>query len=152
MKRIIHGHMFGVLISCSFKVNKCFLTFFREAMVVWSSCDSFKAVETLAEFATISAFNSLHFPINLFSLSCDFFNAFINFSYSTLNFSRLLSPISSPSTSWKSFSSVSKALSSMEVFSAAFFSYNRKRGHSLWGDFHTLLLTQHSSQRSSLTL
>ena len=64
-------------------------------MVAWSSCDNFRAVETFAEFATISAFSSLHFCINLFSLSWDFFNALWSFSYSPRNLSRLLSPISS---------------------------------------------------------
>lgn len=75
-----------------------FITFFREAIVVWSSWESFKAVWTLEAFATISAFSSRHFCINRFSLSWDFFNALCNFSYSTRNFSRLLSPMSSPRT------------------------------------------------------
>ena len=73
-------------------------TFFSEAIVVWSSWESFKAVWTFEAFATISAFNSRHFCIKRFSLSWDFFNALCNFSYSTRNFSRLLSPMSSPRT------------------------------------------------------
>lgn len=85
--------------NCNFHYDFCyFITFFREAIVVWSSWESFKAVWTLEAFATISAFSSRHFCINRFSLSWDFFNALCNFSYSTRNFSRLLSPMSSPRT------------------------------------------------------
>ena len=80
-------------------------------MVVWSSWESFNAVATLAELATISALSSLHFCINRFSLSWDFFKALWSFSYSTRNFSKLRSPINSPRTcktrkyswSWQSY-------------------------------------------------
>ena len=95
------------------------LTCFREAIVVLSSCESLRALLTLAALATISTFSSLHFVISLRSLSCDFFRARWSFSYSVLNFSKLSSPINSPRVSWKSFSRVSKVASSAAVFSSS---------------------------------
>ena len=64
-------------------------TCLRELMVPLSSWESFKAVVTLAELATISALSSRHFCISLFSLSWDLLRVWWSFSYSTRNFSRL---------------------------------------------------------------
>ena len=85
---------------------------FSDAMVFWSSCDSFSAVCTLAALETISELSSRHFLMSRFSLSCDFLSARCSFSYSCRKRSRLLSPTSSVSTSWKSRSKVSNAFDS----------------------------------------
>mmetsp|Transcript_44142 Transcript_44142/g.104525 ORF Transcript_44142/g.104525 Transcript_44142/m.104525 type:complete len:213 (+) Transcript_44142:2218-2856(+) len=99
------------------------ISFFSDAIVFWSSCDSFSAVCTFAAFATISWFSSRHFLINRFSLSCDFLSARCSFSYSTRKRSSDLSPTRSCSTSWKSRSSASNALPSKPISSKpSFFS------------------------------
>mmetsp|Transcript_106333 Transcript_106333/g.297667 ORF Transcript_106333/g.297667 Transcript_106333/m.297667 type:complete len:414 (-) Transcript_106333:123-1364(-) len=88
------------------------ISFFKLPIVAWSSLERFKAVCTLAAFETISELRSRHFLMRRFSLSCDFFKARCNFSYSNLKCSNDLSPMSSCNTSWKSFSNASKALDS----------------------------------------
>lgn len=106
---ILEFYLFKNQILQNFLYSSCYyhdlLTFLKDAIVFWSSWPSLSAVWTLAEFATSSAFNSRHFCINRFSLSWLFTSALCNFSYSILNFSRLLSPKSSCNTSWNSCSS-----------------------------------------------
>mmetsp|Transcript_87590 Transcript_87590/g.231805 ORF Transcript_87590/g.231805 Transcript_87590/m.231805 type:complete len:225 (-) Transcript_87590:33-707(-) len=88
------------------------ISLLRFWIVDWSSLDRLRAICTLLALDTISAFSSRHFFMRRFSLSCDFFSARCSFSYSMRKCSRDLSPISSCSTTWKSFSSASKALDS----------------------------------------
>mmetsp|Transcript_64400 Transcript_64400/g.122036 ORF Transcript_64400/g.122036 Transcript_64400/m.122036 type:complete len:209 (+) Transcript_64400:2034-2660(+) len=85
--------------SFSWEVSTIFqarsISFFKDVIVAWSSCESLRAVCTLTALETISAFSSRHFLMRCFSLSCDFFKARCNFSYSCRKCSSDLSPTNS---------------------------------------------------------